>query len=142
MSTNGGVRQAMGTVVHSRRFRILAVLLFLMGLVMGLVIVPVEVGASGSNIRSVEDGLWWAVTTITGVGFGDLYPVTTWGRVIGAFLEVVGVVLFGAVIALVSISLLRYQEDFYVRRLSARFDDLEKKLDELKARVEFLVKGK
>jgi voltage-gated potassium channel len=48
-----------------------------------------------SNIKSPEDAVWWAVTTITTVGYGDRYPVTTEGRFIGALLMLVGVGLFG-----------------------------------------------
>ena len=48
-----------------------------------------------SNIKSPEDAVWWAMATITTVGYGDRFPVTTEGRFIGALLMVVGVGLFG-----------------------------------------------
>jgi len=48
-----------------------------------------------SNIKTAEDALWWAFTTITTVGYGDKYPVTTEGRIIAAVLMVAGVGLFG-----------------------------------------------
>lgn len=48
-----------------------------------------------SNIKTAEDAIWWAYVTITTVGYGDKYPVTTEGRVIAAFLMTVGVGLFG-----------------------------------------------
>ena len=48
-----------------------------------------------SNIRTAEDAIWWSVTTITTVGYGDRYPVTTEGRVLAALLMVGGVGLFG-----------------------------------------------
>ena len=48
-----------------------------------------------ANIRSAEDALWWAATTMTTVGYGDKYPVTTEGRVLGFILMVCGVGLFG-----------------------------------------------
>lgn len=48
-----------------------------------------------SNIKSAEDALWWAVTTVTTVGYGDTYPVTTEGRMIAALLMTAGVGLFG-----------------------------------------------
>ena len=47
------------------------------------------------NIRSLDDALWWAATTITTVGYGDRYPVTTEGRLIAAMLMAAGVGLFG-----------------------------------------------
>jgi voltage-gated potassium channel len=48
-----------------------------------------------ANIRSGEDAIWWAATTMTTVGYGDKFPVTTEGRVIGFILMVCGVGLFG-----------------------------------------------
>jgi len=50
---------------------------------------------SNSNIKTAEDAIWWAYVTITTVGYGDKYPVTTEGRIIAAFLMTTGVGLFG-----------------------------------------------
>ena len=49
----------------------------------------------GANIRSAQDALWWAYVTITTVGYGDRFPVTPEGRLIGAVLMTAGVGLFG-----------------------------------------------
>ncbi|SDC95247.1 ion transporter [Williamwhitmania taraxaci] len=51
--------------------------------------------APNSNIKTAGDALWWAFTTVTTVGYGDLYPVTTEGRIIAVVLMVTGVGLFG-----------------------------------------------
>jgi voltage-gated potassium channel len=48
-----------------------------------------------SNIKTAEDALWWAYVTITTVGYGDRFPVTSEGRFIGAILMAAGVGLFG-----------------------------------------------
>jgi voltage-gated potassium channel len=53
-----------------------------------------EAGAE-ANINTAEDAVWWAIATITTVGYGDKYPVTSEGRVVGAILMVAGVGLFG-----------------------------------------------
>jgi voltage-gated potassium channel len=50
-----------------------------------------ERGAVNANITSYGDSLWWAVSTITSVGYGDKYPVTTEGRGIAALLMFVGI---------------------------------------------------
>jgi len=49
----------------------------------------------GSNIRTPDDAVWWALTTITTVGYGDRYPVTGEGRAIATILMAGGVGLFG-----------------------------------------------
>lgn len=51
---------------------------------------------ANANIKSAENALWWAFATITTVGYGEFYPVTTEGRVIAAILMTAGVGLFGA----------------------------------------------
>ncbi|HSU54452.1 MAG TPA: ion transporter [Candidatus Dormibacteraeota bacterium] len=60
-----------------------------------------------SNIKDVGDALWWAVVTITTVGYGDKYPVTGEGRIVAAFLMVAGVGLFGTFTACISSLLLK-----------------------------------
>lgn len=49
-----------------------------------------------ANIKTAENALWWAFATITTVGYGEYYPVTTEGRIIAAILMTAGVGLFGA----------------------------------------------
>ena len=51
--------------------------------------------APDSNIKTAEDALWWACSTISTVGYGDKFPVTTEGRIIGVVLMIVGGGLFG-----------------------------------------------
>jgi voltage-gated potassium channel len=48
-----------------------------------------------SNIKTAEDAIWWSLTTITTVGYGDRYPTTSEGRFIAAILMCAGVGLFG-----------------------------------------------
>ena len=55
-----------------------------------------------SNIRTAEDAIWWAYVTITTVGYGDKFPVTTEGRVIGMILMTAGVGLFGTFTGFIS----------------------------------------
>lgn len=55
-----------------------------------------------SNIKSAEDAIWWSYVTITTVGYGDKFPITTEGRIIGAILMTAGVGIFGTFTALVS----------------------------------------
>jgi voltage-gated potassium channel len=52
--------------------------------------------APESNIKSAEDAVWWAFATITTVGYGDRYPVTSEGRFVAAILMCSGVGLFGS----------------------------------------------
>ena len=57
---------------------------------------------SNSNIKTAEDAIWWAYVTITTVGYGDKFPLTTEGRIIAAILMTAGVGLFGTFTAYVA----------------------------------------
>lgn len=70
------------------------IILILMSIFSSISILIVE-KAPESNIKTAEDAIWWVFTTITTVGYGDKYPVTSEGRLIGALLMLVGVGLFG-----------------------------------------------
>lgn len=138
--SNGEVRQVALKLSHSSRFRKILLILLLAVVFLGLIIAPIESSAPLAKIHNEGDGIWFAITTVTGVGYGDMVPVTTLGRVVAALLQVFGVVLFGAVMAFVSVELLRYQEDFNMKRLLERIDEQDRKLEEIKKHLDFLVK--
>src|SRR5690348_2786095 len=64
-------------------------------LMAGLAVLEAERSHPGSNIRSYPQALWWAVCTITTVGYGDLYPSTVEGRLVALALMVGGLGLIG-----------------------------------------------
>jgi voltage-gated potassium channel len=78
------------------------VLAFLVTTVGGMAIVYVEAPVEGSNIRTGGDALWYALVTIATVGYGDRYPITSQGRLIGSTLIVVGVGIFSILTSFVS----------------------------------------
>ncbi len=60
-----------------------------------LAVLKVESASPNANITSASDALWWTYVTITTVGYGDRYPVTNQGRLVGLFVMTAGVGLFG-----------------------------------------------
>jgi voltage-gated potassium channel len=54
---------------------------------------------SGATINSFGKAIWWSITTVTTVGYGDVYPVTNTGRVIAVLLMIGGISLVGVVTA-------------------------------------------
>ncbi|MCD1639803.1 ion transporter [Pseudomonas stutzeri] len=61
-----------------------------------LTMLLVEAPNPESSINTPEEALWWAFVTVTTVGYGDFYPVTTLGRIVAVLLMVSGVGLFGS----------------------------------------------
>ncbi|MHA3948997.1 VOC family protein [Cellulomonas bogoriensis] len=68
-------------------------------LIGALAILDAERDAEGANITTFGDALWWAITTVTTVGYGDRHPVTGVGRGVAAALMIVGISLLGVVTA-------------------------------------------
>ena len=62
----------------------------------------IERGIDGSNIKNFGDGLWWAITTVTTVGYGDRFPTTTEGRFLAVGLMIMGISLMGVITASVA----------------------------------------
>jgi voltage-gated potassium channel Kch len=92
-----GSRRFIAEVNASRALSTFLLTIFLVMVVVelaGATIFYVEQGAEGSNIASAGDAIWWGLVTITSVGYGDRYPVTGWGRIIGVLLLFAGIGLF------------------------------------------------
>ena len=77
-----------------------------------------EQNAKGANITTFGDALWWACTTVTTVGYGDRYPVTTTGRCVAVVLMLFGIGLVGAVTAAVTAWILGRVESDQARAAS------------------------
>lgn len=135
----------MSQIVHSltkqRRFKMILGLLVVFCLCLGIIIVPIEQAGPDAKIRTTYDGIWWAVTTITSVGYGDVYPVTALGRGVGIILEVVGVVAFGLLIGIMTVALAESKERFYWTRIFNRLDKIEEQLRAAEKREQFVVKN-
>jgi voltage-gated potassium channel len=87
-----------------------------------------------ANIMTANDAVWWSVTTITTVGYGDKYPVTTEGRFIAMILMVSGVGLFGGLSGLAASFFVGSKEkkiEEEENRILNRLERLEQKIDRL-----------
>jgi voltage-gated potassium channel len=105
----------------------------------------VTVLAGGTAFAAVEDkpkawdGIWWAATTMSTVGYGDITPATDAGRVIGLFVMVVGIglgsILIGAVAERFVQRDVQTETAEVERQLAATDDDLLSELRDLSARL-------
>ena len=101
----------LGTLIRANRERLMKLVLLssesfpvAMSLVFGIVFI---FGATAYMIEhphnpgfaDVSDGLWWAFVTLTTVGYGDIYPVTSAGRVIAVFTMIFGITIYSLIIA-------------------------------------------
>tara|TARA_B000000609_G_scaffold129009_1_gene103219 strand:+ start:273 stop:734 length:462 start_codon:yes stop_codon:yes gene_type:complete len=117
------------TVFNSRRLRtILGALIFFV-CVFGYVFYITEPG-----VDTFGDGIWWALVTVTTVGYGDITPSTTLGRFVASALMFLGLGLIATVTAIVSA---KFTQNFVDTHTN---DDVLEKLEELESEIEKLKK--
>ena len=117
------------TLFNSRRLRtILAALIFFIFLFGYLFYV------SEPDVRNLGDGIWWALVTITTVGYGEITPVTTLGRVVASSLMLLGLGLIATITAIVSAKFIQNFVDHHTN------DDVLEKLDEMQLELDDIKK--
>ncbi len=94
----------------------------------------VEEGGGGA-IDSFGDALWWSVTTVTTVGYGDMFPVTPAGRGIAAALMVAGIALFGVLTANIAAFFMEHQDGNPDDPIEARLDEILLRLEAMEKRA-------
>jgi voltage-gated potassium channel len=94
-----------------------------------------EENAKGSNIHDYPDALWWAVVTVTTVGYGDRYPVSEGGRVVASVLMLLGIGLIGVLTATVASVFVKEHTDANKEEFRKGHADLGKQLSEISDRL-------
>jgi voltage-gated potassium channel len=99
-------------------------------------IIEAEKSAPDVMIKTGGDAIWWALSTITTVGYGDIYPVTTEGRFIAAILMLFGVGLYGSISAYVISKILLPKEirdhEGEMREIRALHKEIKELRDEIR----------
>ncbi|GAA4543315.1 potassium channel family protein [Pseudonocardia xishanensis] len=103
----------------------------LVAFVAALSVLQAERDAPGATITDFGEALWWTITTISTVGYGDRYPVTLEGRVVAATLMVAGIALLGVVTASIA--------SWFVENLRASNRRTETELAEAEQKIDLLV---
>ena len=129
-----GIERFLAILGHRGLFRVLLTAVGLLFLGAWLVLL-FEKNAAGSNIHSYHDALWWAVVTVTTVGYGDRFPVTEGGRVVAVILMLVGIGLIGVLTATVASFFVAEHTDANKDLLKASHEDLGARLDEIDSRL-------
>jgi voltage-gated potassium channel len=95
----GALQKAVGHAVRGRILIYTITGVVLLVYVASLAILDQERGRPGAKINTLGEAVWWAISTVTTVGYGDSYPITVTGRVIAVLLMIGGISLIGVVTA-------------------------------------------
>ena len=131
-------RRAGGRLV--RQVTVFAVLTAVIVMATSAVVVfDVEKSAPGGNIKTLGDSMWWALATVTAVGYGDHFPVTPEGRLVAAVLMLTGIALLGVITAAVAawfVNVVRNAATADQAEATANTIDLTEQVSELLTKME------
>ncbi len=94
-------RRAGGLVVRQVTLYVIATVVIITS-TCAVIVYDTERNAEGSNIQTLGDAFWWAIVTVTTVGYGDYSPTTWLGRLVAIALMVTGIALLGVVTAAIA----------------------------------------
>lgn len=142
--THSFVRNRTRLAVANRRvFPYLALSTLVIGVGAGALVTVI----AREDFPSLEDGIWWAIVTLGTVGYGDIVPQTTWGRLVGVVVIVFGVTFISFLTATVTSMFVEAEQRPFreaerereivaeaemrqlLRQLGERLDAIEAKLD-------------
>ncbi|MGB1252380.1 MAG: ion transporter [Candidatus Promineifilaceae bacterium] len=99
-------------------------------------------GNPAANICTLEDGFWWAFVTVTTVGYGDLFPVSSSGRIMAAVLMTIGVGLFGILTSYLAAIFVEDEEKERDEVLDGELREIRAELAEIKLLLRQQVENK
>jgi voltage-gated potassium channel len=113
---------------HAEGVKYVAIVTSALVLVTSLVVYDLERDVPHATIRTWPDGLWWAISTVTTVGYGDRVPVTAGGRAIAVVLMLTGIALVGIITASLATYFVEQSQKHSDQREEASRETIESQL--------------
>jgi voltage-gated potassium channel len=110
-------------------FRVVALATLFLVVVAGAVQATIDRG----DFKTYWDGIWWAIVTVTTVGYGDLHPHTVAGRTVAIALMLVGIGFLAVLTATVASYFVKVEGEDETEAILAKLDHLEQDIAEIKA---------
>ncbi len=133
------MRKILAQLFRQRTLRKILASLFFISISLAILVVPLESGKPNAKINNLEDSIWWTVSTVTSVGYGDVVPVTLEGRVLGVILQIIGVVMTSSIIGSLVVQLHRKRDNYEWERISRKLDQVSQSIEETKKKTDFII---
>lgn len=104
------------------------------------VIAGIMIAGIDPGIHSITDGIWWAWVTVTTVGYGDVVPTSTEGKIFGALLIAMGIGLFSMITASFTVYFVEQDEQKENLELSLLSAEFKERMDRMEAKLDTLVR--
>lgn len=124
------------TLIQGSRFVLLSAFSIITIVFGALGVYLTEAEYAGANIKSLSDAFWWAIQTVSTVGYGDVYPVTPEGRIIGIFVMFAGIGILATFITALGSKLI----EFKLNQRSAKEKKIELIRNDLPTKTKELIK--
>jgi len=109
-------------------------------LISGVLFYALEHGTN-PRVKSIFDGLWWAVVTLTTIGYGDIYPITFFGRILAMILAMIGIGLVALPTGILTSGFIRaLRSEKKISQLVDNMEEDEKQQDDIIERVQKIEK--
>jgi voltage-gated potassium channel len=125
--------QEVREILRRRGLSWVVLIVLALNLVAAALVLTFERDMPNGNIHSYPDALWWAVTTITTVGYGDRFPMSPAGRGVAVVLMVSGIALFGVVTASIAAYFVEQKAE---QDLASRLDHILQRLEVIDAKLQ------
>ena len=119
-------------VFNNKRLRTVLSLILFFIVLFGFIFFTTE-----PDVKSFSDGLWWALVTITTVGYGDITPMTSIGRLVASALMFLGLGLIASLTAVISVKFIQNFVDHHTNDdVLEKLEEMQKDIDEIKRKIQ------
>lgn len=122
------------SIFHRSSIKYAALLASIIVLLAAVMVWSAERADAMSQIHTLPDAIWWSISTVTTVGYGDKYPITLEGKMIAVTLMILGIAVFGLVSAALA-SL------FVENGMATGYDEMKEQLDRLERKLDAITSG-
>lgn len=126
------LKSLLETLFNSRRLRTILIGLIFVVILFGYIFYITE-----PTVKSIGDGFYWALVTVTTVGYGDIVPTTPSGKLIASILILLGLGLIATITAIVSAKFVQNYVDHHTNDdVLEQLEILQKDINELKNKIQ------